>query len=536
MINPAYSLLLVVSGLISLFIAGVVWLRRPLAGASHLAVVMMSMTLWSLAYAFSWLVPDERGKFFWVGIAFLGVVISSPSFLAMAFEFTGRQDRINWRFYVHSYTVPLIAMIFYWTDPWFGLFFGGASISSKEDLLRGGPGLLMIGANGYVCIIWGVVHLLRYLKRAPRSKRTSVIFILIGTFFPAFGTFISILHLSPFPGLDLTPIAFTMSGIFYAYGLFTYRILNVAPVRREAILENMEDCMLVVDDLNRVLDINPHALAFVDSGVKDPTGRQLKDVFSKWQNEIRLDLGAQDGTFRVQLEGPDFHHYDISVTSLQDSKNEFAGRLIVWRDISVQKKSEIEMREMNLRLQQHIKEIQILHDQLREQAIHDSLTGLFNRRYMEEILQKEMAQALRSKSPLSVVMMDVDLFKQINDGNGHHIGDAILQGLANMLMENVRLGDTACRYGGDELVVVMPGAAEADAFARANLWREKFSSMDFVVNDVHVRTTLSLGVASMSHGFKRFEDLLIAADTALYVSKINRNTVNRFTPETEKEK
>lgn len=152
---------------------------------------------------------------------------------------------------------------------------------------------------------------------------------------------------------------------------------------------------------------------------------------------------------------------------------------------------------------------------------------------MEETLQKEMAQALRSKSPLSVVMMDVDLFKQINDGNGHHVGDAILQGLANMLMDNIRLGDTACRYGGDELVVVMPGAAEANAFP-ANLWREKFSSMDFIVNDVRVRTTLSLGVASMSHGFRRFEDLLIAADKALYVSKINRNAVNRFTPKTKK--
>lgn len=79
--------------------------------------------------------------------------------------------------------------------------------------------------------------------------------------------------------------------------------------------------MLVVDDLNRVLDINPHALAFVDAGVKDPTGRQLpKDVFSKWQNEIHLDLGAQDGTFRVQLEGPDFHHYDITVTSCRFEK------------------------------------------------------------------------------------------------------------------------------------------------------------------------------------------------------------------------
>lgn len=238
MINPAYSLLLVVSGLISLFIAGVVWLRRPLAGASHLAVVMMSMTVWSLAYAFSWLVPDERGKFFWVGIAFFGVAVSSPSFLAMAFEFTGRQDQINWKFYVYSYTVPLIAMVFYWTDPWFGLFFGGANFKS------GRPAARWTGSDDDRCE-W--VHLY-YLGR--RSSDT--LLEACASFEALLGHLYFDRHVLPgiwylyqhpafqsIPGLDLTPIAFTMSGMFYAYGLFTYRILNVAPVRRrKAILKH----------------------------------------------------------------------------------------------------------------------------------------------------------------------------------------------------------------------------------------------------------------------------------------------------------
>ena len=83
---------------------------------------------------------------------------------------------------------------------------------------------------------------------------------------------ISILHLSPFPGLDLTPLVFSISGIFYAYGLFRYRMMDLAPIGRDAVLEKMGDGMLVVDDITRVVDINPRARSFLNKGIDHPVG------------------------------------------------------------------------------------------------------------------------------------------------------------------------------------------------------------------------------------------------------------------------
>ncbi|MCC7512403.1 MAG: GGDEF domain-containing protein, partial [Anaerolineae bacterium] len=120
---------------------------------------------------------------------------------------------------------------------------------------------------------------------------------------------------------------------------------------------------------------------------------------------------------------------------------------------------------------------------------------------------------------------DVDLFKTINDSFGHQGGDAVLQTLGTMLLENTRLSDIACRYGGDEMLVVLPGATREVACARAEEWRAAFSQMTFTFGGKTMRTTLSLGVASFPDQARSSSELLIAADKALYWAKMNRNLV-----------
>ena len=126
-----------------------------------------------------------------------------------------------------------------------------------------------------------------------------------------------------------------------------------------------------------------------------------------------------------------------------------------------------ELEEMIDKLQQSLIEAEILRQELREQAIRDPLTGLFNRRFMEESMNQEVARARRGSSSLGVIMFDIDKFKLLNDSYGHEAGDAVLRGVAHLFLENIRAGDVACRLGGDEFIILMPGASLDAAMRKA---------------------------------------------------------------------
>ena len=161
-----------------------------------------------------------------------------------------------------------------------------------------------------------------------------------------------------------------------------------------------------------------------------------------------------------------------------------------------------------------------LREKLREQATHDPLTGLFNRRYLDESLSRELHQARRRNSPLCVAMLDLDHFKRFNDSFGHEAGDSLLRALGQVLREKLRKSDILCRYGGEEFVLVLPDSSLANAWKRVEQIR-------VLVRELQIRhgeqlvgmMTVSAGIAgAYEHGFTA-EELLRAADEALYAAK-----------------
>ncbi len=161
-----------------------------------------------------------------------------------------------------------------------------------------------------------------------------------------------------------------------------------------------------------------------------------------------------------------------------------------------------------------------LRETLSSQSIRDHLTDLFNRRYMEETLDRELRRAARAERPVSVVMLDIDRFKQMNDILGHDGGDAVLRALGRMLQANVRGGDIPCRYGGDEIVIILPEASLADAKKRADQLREAAKRFTTHSSSESLGpVTLSLGVAAFPDHGSTVGALLQKADAALYRAK-----------------
>jgi len=161
-----------------------------------------------------------------------------------------------------------------------------------------------------------------------------------------------------------------------------------------------------------------------------------------------------------------------------------------------------------------------LRDSLRDQAIRDPLTGLFNRRYMEESLERELRRSIRHDRPVAVIMIDVDRFKQFNDRYGHPNGDSLLRSLGRFLVEQVREEDIACRYGGEEFLLVAPEAALEVARDRADRIREQFKTLSLMQRmEVAEPVTLSAGIAAYPEHGSVPEALIRAADRALYIAK-----------------
>jgi diguanylate cyclase (GGDEF)-like protein/PAS domain S-box-containing protein len=171
-------------------------------------------------------------------------------------------------------------------------------------------------------------------------------------------------------------------------------------------------------------------------------------------------------------------------------------------------------------------EIRSAEDKLRELSIRDALTGLFNRRYLDETLERELARAQRERLPVSVVMMDIDLFKEINDRFGHKAGDAVLQFLGEHLHARTRLADVPCRYGGEEFVLVLPDTPLEAAYKRAEEWRAWVDSAHIPYGEERLHVALSMGVAAYPVHGATAAAILTAADRALYAAKeAGRNRV-----------
>jgi diguanylate cyclase (GGDEF)-like protein len=173
-------------------------------------------------------------------------------------------------------------------------------------------------------------------------------------------------------------------------------------------------------------------------------------------------------------------------------------------------------------------EILRLQTQLRELAIHDPLTGLYNRHYMNETLKRELARAAREKYPVSFVMIDIDHFKRVNDTFGHNAGDAVLQDLAALLQKTSRGSDIIYRYGGDEFLAILPKAKAENALLVAEKWRKGFLESAMILEYGGAKTSFSCGIAAFPRHGTTNADLITSADQALYQAKAegrNRSVV-----------
>jgi len=253
----------------------------------------------------------------------------------------------------------------------------------------------------------------------------------------------------------------------------------------------------------------------------ESASRLAREIDQRLRRIAAGDKAAGVVVSELELIGKDGEVISTEVVSsyLQDADGVAHTILGITRNVSERKAAELALRETNRQLHARIEEIGRLQAALQELAVRDSLTGMYNRRYLDETLEREVSRARREGNPLSLVMLDIDHFKQVNDTYGHQVGDEALRMLANTLQADIRTEDVACRYGGEEFLILLPNMPLETAMQRAEAWRGAIEGLSATLGNFPIAFTISLGVAAYPEHGKTPDDLTRCADQALYRAK-----------------
>ncbi len=303
--------------------------------------------------------------------------------------------------------------------------------------------------------------------------------------------------------------------------------LRDSEVRYRRLFEAAKDGILILDAKSgRITDANPFLENMLGYAHDELLGKTL------WEIGPFHDIAASRKSFR-RLQAREYVRYDnlpLETKTHERRQVEFVSNVYMAdgvkviqcniRDITERRRVEDRILQANEDLRALVAGLQSSEELLREQATHDPLTGLFNRRYLDDTLARELTRTWRQGSCLSLVILDIDHFKRINDVFGHAAGDLALRGCAHVLSQNLRKSDIACRLGGEEFVIVMPDSTLATT-------RHRVEEICALVRQLALRhngqilgmMTLSAGIACSPEHALTASTLLRAADLALYDAK-----------------
>ena len=493
--NIVYSAFLFIAGAMCFVVGGIVVQKRFSApGSVPLAVLLFSLSFWDLTYAIFWGGAPGPTPYFWLDITYFGAVFVPPAFVSFAMQVTGLEDWVKRPFLLTLLLEPVLVLLLMWTDPWHGLFFAGKRALNSGMILDAGPVFWLNAIYSELLMLIGFILFTRRYFKTKGVYKKQLGLILIGSAVPWINTFLFLSGMHPLTNVDLTPFMFSISAFAYAYAIVRYYLMDIIPIARDTLIEGMSDGVVVLDSQNRLIDINATVAEILNQSQHPIIGEPMEKVFTNWANLVETFHDVQNARAEVLVED---RYLDMQISPLHDRRNNFIGRLVVWRDITDLK--------------------QIQHD-LHELATHDSLTQAYNRRHFMDIAEKEYQRAVKTQSFFSLIMMDIDHFKNVNDTHGHQVGDEVIKKFSQICVDNVRPSDTFARFGGEEFILLLPGTSLSQAMETAERLQKALKDA-FQDSGLRVPVTASFGVTAMSDVHIAMDEIIQQADHALYTAK-----------------
>ena len=485
--------------------AWLVWRRRETPGGYELFWLLGAILIWSLTAAMEATASPLPAKIFWSKVEYIGATSTTPFLLIFCLTFTHRKHWLTKTNMAVLWTMPVIIFLLAATNEWHHLIWTSFEPSPNPAdnlyIYHHGLAYWVYVSYTYIYAFTAALLILQEYIHTSHIYKSQNGTILFSMLFPWIGSSMYVFELNPIPGLDTTPISFAFTALVIAWGLFSTRLLDLIPIAHDVLIHNMQDGVVVIDPGNRVIEANP-ATATLLNCAEIPTGRNVYETFSKWPTLASILTQKPDLPNEIILTGDETRYLDVRVTSIINPQGRKDGYLAVLREITGLKQVEFALEEKSFEMER--------------QAITDELTDLYNRRYLEKSLEVEFKKSERYNTELSLALIDVDDFKNINDTFGHRTGDDALRFVADTLKSSLRRADIAVRMGGDEFLAIMPLTDLESAWSVIERIRIIIQNESFPTSTSHI--SISAGVTGWVKGDTP-ENALKRVDSYLYRAK-----------------
>ena len=498
--------------LLSLFMARYAThgIRPPAAYFLSLLAVMVAW--WCFMQWASLLWINQEYRYFLAKLQYVAVCSTPVLWMFTALSFSGYFDFVK-RWHLLFWIVPLITLMLVFSNDFHGLIWQTFSIVPDDITLviEYGRWFDVHALYSYCLVLTGTFIMAWRIGFEPQY-RTQLLITVLSPMAVLVVNLPFILGQRWLP-IDPTPAGFAIGILLIALAI-RRNLFLVVPVARRNTVDSLTDGVIVIDDLGKIADSNPAAVRLLGSTALH-IGNQLSDFLPS-----EIDLRSEAAQFIQTIGG---RWLDLRTTAVKSTSNQVLGHVVLLRDVTAERDTQEHLIRTQVALQ-------ALNKKLAELAQTDELTGLANRRHLFESLHKEWARSTRYERNLSLIVLDFDHFKAVNDNYGHQTGDQVLASIAATLKQEVRPQDLVARHGGEEFSVLLPETSEGAALQVAI--RIHAALAEIVHSNGQggtLRLTASLGVTTRSPDDLDPDALMSHADIAMYHSKnTGRNGVSCY--------
>lgn len=355
---------------VSISLAIFAWRSRPSASILPFVLLMAGIAMWTFGYAMEVASVELSAKIFWAKFQYLGIVATPTAWLILTLQYTGKEKWLTRRCYVLLSIEPLLILFLVWTNEFHHLVWKNIGIETGNSFsvlnVVHGVGFWINVAYSYSLLLIAVLLLSYALIHFSALYRKQIAVLLMGAVVPWIGNMLYIFGFNPFPPIDLTPFTLFISGISAAWAVLRFRFLDIVPIARDILIENMEEGVIVLDMQNRIVDANPAAEKIIERHLAEIIGQPVEKVLSKQKELLKClqNTDVEDKEICLYKKGKQ-RYYNIYISPIHDRRGYLAGRLIILRDITKHKKYEEEIKQLN-------EELQLINKIMR----HDILTDL----------------------------------------------------------------------------------------------------------------------------------------------------------------